>query len=378
MKSKQLIIQLVKDIENNVKLSKRGLAPITIDIRGEHGIGKTEIVKQVAKTVFGEDYVFIYLSMGQMEDSADFVGYPRQDVIIQKEDRTLRVPIQALNAAAFKDWVIKDTVSVVSQPEWTKKCKPYKTVILLDDYTRANPIVLQALMAFLQEGKLGDWSTPPGTTIVLTTNPDINSKTKKRYQVTQMDEAQSDRMITYELDFDVKEWADWAYNYKDAEGKAFYPEVLINYAVEFPETFRTVSARAYECFMKAFIDPEMLQDKIHLKNHASLLGVSVYTGLLSFMASYATRAITVEEYMTKSEKELKAIFKKYILYPEIQALVCKNLVAHYKEYPDTKEHLLNLWRYNLCSKELLSTTLIEIMNTIPAGGNFVREIAQLK
>ncbi len=86
MKSKAFAEQLTKDIQNNILLGKKGEKSITVEIKGDHGIGKTEIVKQVAKKAFGKEGSFIYLSMAQFEDPADFVGYPKQEILVERKN----------------------------------------------------------------------------------------------------------------------------------------------------------------------------------------------------------------------------------------------------------------------------------------------------
>lgn len=53
-------------------------------------------------------------------------------------------------------------------PSWLpREENPNGTIIILDDYTRANSLFMQATMELICTGKYSTWSLPNNTTIVL-------------------------------------------------------------------------------------------------------------------------------------------------------------------------------------------------------------------
>lgn len=71
-------------------------------------------------------------------------------------------------------------------PAWLpREENPNGVILLLDDYTRASSLFMQATMELICTGKYFSWSLPKNTNIVLSTNPD-----SANYQVTTLDEAQ--------------------------------------------------------------------------------------------------------------------------------------------------------------------------------------------
>ena len=64
-------------------------------------------------------------------------------------------------------------------PSWLpREENPNGTIIILDDYTRANSLFMQATMELICTGKYSTWSLPSNTTIVLEKNKLLFVKSK--------------------------------------------------------------------------------------------------------------------------------------------------------------------------------------------------------
>lgn len=104
-------------------------------LRGEKGIGKSAIMKGIAARL-GDDYVPIYLDLGSMSDSADlFIPFPNRD------------------EGHFERLISKH----LRIPEGKRR------IIMLDELTKANRMVLQAVHTLLEvdNRRLGDTKLHP-------------------------------------------------------------------------------------------------------------------------------------------------------------------------------------------------------------------------
>ncbi len=180
------------------RLSQGDERPTPICIWGLHGIGKTELVREVARAR-GCDLV--YLAPAQFEEMGDLVGMPR--VVTDEQG-------QALTRFA--------------PPEWVPR-RPGPGILLLDDVNRADDRILRGIMQLFQNYGLVSWTLPPRWLIVCTANPDGGD-----YSVTTLDEAMLTRMLHVTMVFDPYVWARWAErNDVDARGIHFvlaYPELV--------------------------------------------------------------------------------------------------------------------------------------------------------
>jgi len=166
-----------------------------ICIWGKHGIGKTQIVEQIAKE---NGYAFAYVAPAQFEEMGDLLGMPYLD----KEN----------NLTKF------------APPEWVPQ-EEGEGILLIDDVNRADDRILRGIMQLLQNYEMASWKLPKKWHIVLTSNPEGGD-----YSITTMDEAMLTRMMHVSMEFDVKAWAKWALdNGVDARGVNFvltYPEMV--------------------------------------------------------------------------------------------------------------------------------------------------------
>lgn len=135
-----------------------------------------------------------------------------------------------------------DPVMTYSIPEWVPKDPEQESILLLDDFSRANSLFMQAIMALIQFGEYVSWKLPKKCHLLLSSNPEDG-----QYNVTTLDEAQSSRLLNFNIDFDVKVWSKWA----DANRM---PSPFINFALMTPEIFekgRNINARSYTIFTNA-------------------------------------------------------------------------------------------------------------------------------
>ena len=206
-------------IDNNLKLQEDGKMPIALGLEANAGIGKTSIVRQVAKE---RGMGFSLISMHEMEESGDLLGYPQLEYECQvakkvkEADGNIKMTILPgtvwLNAKQIDS---KDANTAIRQtgktrmgyakPAWVPEYNENGTIVCLDDYVRANPQLLQSCMRLILEQDYTSWSLPKKTTIVLTNNPDDSTN-----NVQSLDEAQKSRFLNFEVAFDIDAWSRWA------------------------------------------------------------------------------------------------------------------------------------------------------------------------
>lgn len=240
-------------VENNRFLQAGGKVPVSVNIEGDAGLGKTSVALQLSKEL-GLNYVRINLA--EIEELGDLVGYPvRQFKLCKKgapaTGEIKRIPKYELKTAIKQvlesGRMVSKSVQENVQVGWTdvhptatedqciwideqaveeyikrgfdftgekrmSYCPPEWITglvgggfLILDDYTRADVRFIQACMTLIETQKYISWQLPADWHIILTTNPD-NGK----YQVTSMDDAQKTRFVSVELKFDVDCWARWA------------------------------------------------------------------------------------------------------------------------------------------------------------------------
>lgn len=165
-------------------------------IWGNHGIGKTQMVEELA---LANGWHFAYCAPGQFEEMGDFHGMPH---IVHRDGRT---------------------VTESAPPRWVPSLDG-PGILLLDDINRADDRILRGIMQLLQNHQMGTWSLPSKWQIVATANPD-NGK----YSVTSMDEAMLTRLLHFTLQFDARVWAVWA------TAKGVDPRG-ISFVLSYPET----------------------------------------------------------------------------------------------------------------------------------------------
>ena len=141
-------------------------------LRGPHGIGKSQVVRQVAK-VFSLPVTDRRLS--QMTEG-DMVGLPSTD----------------------------GEVTRFNPPDWFKAACTKPVCLFLDEINRATPEVMQAAFQIVLDRELNGWRLHPETRVFAAVN---NSAA---YTVNEMDPALLDRFWTIDLSPTVEDWITWA------------------------------------------------------------------------------------------------------------------------------------------------------------------------
>lgn len=267
--------------------------PTPVCIWGRHGVGKTQIVRNVAETLGAE---FVYIAPAQFEEMGDLVGMPKVD-----GHKTHFVP-----------------------PDWVPRTEG-PGIFLIDDVNRADDRILRGIMQLLQNYELVSWKMPPKWHIVLTANPDGGD-----YSVTSMDDAMITRMLHVTLQFDVQSWARWAEAAKiDPRGIGFiltYPEMV---------TGNRTTPRSLVQFFRETEKIERLADNLPLVKMLADASLDEETAaaFLSFIKLQLSQLISPEEIIGAKKfepiaKRLQALVDQQTKRLDILSVICTRLINY--------------------------------------------------
>jgi hypothetical protein len=260
MSKKQNLIALNSDeledflehiITNNRYLQEQDKSPVSIEVVGESGIGKTSVIIQLAKK---HDLDFVKLNLSQIEEIGDLVGFPIRQFEIVKSDNTNEWVDENILEEQFKLGHKSTGRNRMSYcpPEWIAS-KSKGGILLLDDWNRADMRFIQAVMELIDRQQYISWTLPKDWHIILTANPDNGD-----YLVSSIDNAQKTRFISTQLKFDIDCWARWAEK-SSIDGRC------INFLLLHPELVTTsVNSRSVSMFFNSISSLKSFDDKLPL------------------------------------------------------------------------------------------------------------------
>lgn len=372
-------LQEIKDelnyiIDNNVLLESKGLKPYTACLEGGHGIGKTAIIEEIAKE---RQMKFTKINLGAFEEVGDLTGFPVKKYEMEKDGTIITVAEALLDAhlkAGYNLRVGQDPVMDFAIPKWVPRDIDGPNILLLDDYSRANPLLLQATMELLDKGELGSWKLPKNTQVILTSNPDNGE-----YSVNAMDRAQRTRFITFNVDFNVQLLAK---HMEEVEVRSEF----INFALVYPEIFDVnknqthATGRTYMAFARTLESVKDLSTMDSLSRvHNIASGIFndqegyIATQFTAFINRKLDKLITPEDLINKDWKIVAAELDKLVKHVEasdyradIASTLTTRLVnytLHNLKKPNTKvdpfiNRILDIVRHD---KQYLSVDLIYSM-----------------
>jgi len=239
-------------IENNRFLQEQNKTPVSIEVIGESGIGKTSAIIQLAKEL---DFNFVKLNLSQIEEIGDLVGFPIRQFEIQRDEEGEKIWVDENTLEEkFKEGYFSTGLNRMGYcpPEWISG-KEKGGILLLDDWNRADMRFIQAVMELIDRQQYISWSLPKDWHIILTANPDNGD-----YLVSSIDNAQKTRFITIQLKFDTECWAKWAEE-SQIDGRC------INFLLLHPELItKDVNSRSVSMFFNSISSIKSFDDSLPL------------------------------------------------------------------------------------------------------------------
>ncbi len=158
----------------------RNVAPHVIAVhkpvllRGRHGVGKSEVVYQIASDI---NLPVVERRASQMTEG-DLIGLPKTD----------------------------GDVTSFCPPDWFQEACDKPVVLFFDEVDRAVTEVRQGLFELTDSRKLFGKPIHPDTVIIAAVN---GGEHGSQYQVAEMDPAELDRWTVFDVEPSVEDWLNW-------------------------------------------------------------------------------------------------------------------------------------------------------------------------
>lgn len=336
-------------LDNNRRLVDEGKKPTAICLEGEAGIGKTETVMQIARD---REMTIVKLNLAEIEEPADMLGFPLKEykLKVKQEDGSFKEEWVAHDLldlylrSACEDFQLTGDVRMsYATPAWLPREENSNgTIIFLDDFSRANSIILACILELINTGKYISWKLPKYTNICLSSNPDNGM-----YQVTGLDPAMQSRMVNFPIKFDIKGWARWA-EFAQMDTRAVNFALMYSSEI-FESENRTINPRSYTTFCNAISG---LKDWSNTKDLATILNIAkgcfddkdniVGNLFTMFIANKLDKLISPERLLTGDWKEVSEEIKQCVYdehgnyRPDIASVLSTRLLNYTSYYFEQK------------------------------------------
>ena len=317
-------------ISNNRHIQAQGKNPVSVEIIGESGLGKTSSVIQLAQE---SGLNFVKLNLAQIEELGDLVGFPIRQFKLTKESES---------GIKLQQWVDEHAVEEYTRqgyrftgqkrmsycpPEWIAD-KTGGGILLLDDWNRADVRFIQAVMELVDRQEYISWKLPKDWHILLTANPDDG-----QYMVNAIDTAQRTRFVSVEFKFEVDRWAEWA-EANNIDGRC------INFLLMHPEIInKDVNPRSITTFFNAISSIPVFEEQLGLIQQIGegSVGSEVASLFTQFIANKLDKLITPKRMLLEGDtnvvlNEIKAIIYDGSMYRADIASLLSSRIINYGLY----------------------------------------------
>lgn len=248
-------------------------------IIGESGIGKTSLVKYIAKN--NGDYLITI------------------DANLLKEGEIGGLPV-----VENKTTIYATHHKLIEIKRALKEDENRNVILFIDELNRCDHAVAQELMNLILNREINGYVLDERVKVIAAMNPSNKNDgfRNSQYEVVDMDPAQEDRFVWVELDSDIKEWIKWGMS-KDGN----INEHIIEFLSTFPQYLHTPNSeesikatpRSWERISKAY--------DVYLKNRERYsfntflnvvkgnVGVSISSDFGNFLMNLQKPLIQVED-----------------------------------------------------------------------------------
>lgn len=278
---------------------------------GQHGIGKSQIIKQYCDE---NKLGFIDLRLGQVE-AGDLIGMPERD-----GNKTV--------------WLM---------PSWFPE--DGQGILFLDEVNRARPDVLQAIFQLVLDRRLFTHELPDNWKIVCAGNPPIDD-----YNVVELDKALMNRFIHIILDNDVNSWMSWADGkiHNDIIKFINIHDGMLSYKMNsYDDRIKVLpTPRGWEIFSK-FVD-EISDDDLLVEVGKGIIGIEAVTAFIKQRKSNFN--LIDEKEIINNFSKVKPLIENMIINKTENDVLFKinnKLLNHIGTKYDSlqKVHIMNLLSY---------------------------------
>lgn len=285
------------------------------------------------------NYGCIRLNLAELEEVSDLTGFPIKEY---KTKDNKWIPADLVSKFCDEDLFTGESRMSYAAPEWLPAADGEGKdgwLLILDDYTRANSLFMQATMQLLQDGKYISWNLPRNTTVVLSSNPDSGT-----YSVSALDPAQKSRFINFPVKFNIDNWASWAEN-KQLDGRGI--NFAISYSSELFENekqLNTINPRSYTMFCNAISGiqnwsaPDSLATILNISkgcfNDPDNVVGSLFTTFIANKLDQlvAPKDMLMEDWKVVYPKIKKAVYDEQDNYKPAVAAILQTRLLNYTDY----------------------------------------------
>ena len=248
-------------------------AKLPVLLRGRHGIGKSQVVYQLAANA---GLPVVERRASQMTEG-DLVGLPSVEG----------------NRTSF------------NPPDWFKQACEEPVCLFLDEVDRATLEVRQGIFELTDSRKLNGHNLHPDTIIFAATN---GGEHGENYQVNEMDPAELDRWSVWDIEPTIEDWLAWGKDNVDSLIWDFINQNRshLEHNEDIEPNKRYPSRRSWDRLDKVLAKADALEASPAMFNLAqSFVGFEAAVALNDFAKNYE-RIVTVEQHLNGERKDALA------------------------------------------------------------------------
>ena len=296
-------------------------------IRGRHGVGKSEVVYQIAG---GLEMPVVERRASQMTEG-DLVGLPSTDG----------------NTTSF------------NPPDWFKTACDNPVVLFLDEVDRATIEVRQGIFELTDSRKLNGHILHKDTLIFAAVN---GGEHGDQYQVGEMDPAELDRWTVFDVEPSTEDWLTWAKDKVDGILWDFINQNRnhLEHTGDFEPNKVYPSRRSWvrlnDCFAQANLLAEDADTSVMFPLATGFVGFEAAVSFKDFVDNYE-RQVTIENILDEGKIQLTERFG----INDHNALVEKMEAKEIFTAPLSEERVENLARYFMVGPSEVGMKLWQIL-----------------
>ena len=271
-------------------------------IVGESGIGKTALAKEIARK---NNYRLIVIDANLLKEG-EIGGLPTIDTHIEVDKYGNEITKKSTVYAVHNKLI-----------EIDKEIAKNKNVLLfIDEINRCEHTVQQELMNLILNREINGYKLHDNVNIIAAMNPSNKYNDSFDYQVVDMDLAQENRFVWFEMDVDYVGWIKWAVENNIEEKVISFISTFPEYLYKHNTNDIDATPRSYERISKVYsIYKENIDEipkNIFLNIIKGNVGKIIAEEFVSFIKNDNEELISFEEIFDKVIKEI------YILQDKVQ------------------------------------------------------------
>ena len=263
-------------------------APYVINVRkpilvlGRHGVGKSEVVYQIAAQM---GLPVVERRASQMTEG-DLLGMPSPEM----------VEINGEQASVFRPF------------SWFLQACTEPVVLFLDEVDRATTEVRQGIFELTDSRKLAGWTLHDDTIVIAAVN---GGEHGDQYQVNEMDPAELDRYTVFDVEPSVEDWLSWAKDNVDGIVWDFINQNRnhLEHASDYEPNKIYPSRRSWKRLSDCLVDAALLQEAspVLFNLATAFVGFEAAVSLNDFIKNYE-RQVTVDDILVEGNIDKTSTF----------------------------------------------------------------------